>query len=71
MSSYISLFFSSTHTVQIILFVQLSAAIVSHGRQSRSLRIFGKCNTKDSTVTYINLTQLPEKHMVITNDRKM
>lgn len=31
---------------------------------------FGRRNTKDSTVTYINLTRLPGKHMVIQNNKE-
>lgn len=53
------------YAVQIILSVLLAAVIVPQGRQSRSLRVFfGRRNTKDSTVTYIILTELPGKHMV-------
>lgn len=57
---------------QIILSVLLAAAIVSQGRQSRSLRVFlgGRRNTKDSTVTYIILTEPPGKHISTNRGEK-
>lgn len=47
------------YAVQIILSVLLAAVIVSHSRQSRSLRGFFLAGVipKTSTVTYINLTE--------------